>query len=1005
MADNLDPETLRELNEAMREMRETVSQMVPAVMLMTAAMTKAAVATTGETASTKDATKIVDDYVKSVAEATLAEKQKIEQDKKDAALKQVLNDYQKTTTETLGKFQTALFSTTTGMSKYSAAASGLTASINSTLAAMSAFAPKMISMGSKMGSSLKGIWNDPDPMGSLKNTVKSFTALITPVNVVTTLMKGLTRGLTLLVSIVGTAVESVFKQNDAYLKAADDLATFGGTGALTATEIGKLGRAAGYSKENLDSFVKVTKSLGSDIIGLSSTVSGGIKVFGQMIAMDEETLRTYRALGFTQEQLNQTQADYIKLQVRAGIQITDQMKRDGAMRKASLDYTDNLLVLSSLSGMEIEDIKKKQEMARADISFQTAVAMKSKEMAELEEKANQTNNLALKAEYKQRRETLEAEIENMKGLQDMGIVAKMSAQDLAGFSQLIATGGKSVTELSSKFVRMTDSSGTSIAQFVQEVMAGKKDFRGILKSIAESTDKDLDMVGKSQIAIRDEMTSTYATAGNYIELAAKLRGKSEKEISIIIQKEIEQRKRAARDDPLQALRGEQETLERRLRLVADSMLDMISGPINTGFKTLIEITDHLAEALASGVDYINNFFGKKTDFASMFKTPEQLKQNLDKVNKEVEKLESQLNKEVNARMEYLTLEAQYDQKQKELKEARDKGRNEEAKKLEKEFSAIGVALMNAKAKISTPGVVFDREQALKGSRAEQDIRENLRGKLGEKAQAQSSYETRLKQKGVKSEGQLSQENKSTNESGAETGRLGTRGLGAGLSFDKIFKFSGNSGSRESFEQLDAGFKSKLTSAAEEYFKTTGKPLQINSATRSFDDQQRLYQETVNAGRPGIGPGGAPVAKPDPNNPSKHILGMAADIQQYTDPIAVKILNSYGLVNTKVKDDPQHFEQARYGGIFSGPSSGYPVMMHGDEVILPLPDASKINKEELPAAISRSVGAPISTDTNADNTNTLVTAMIDVLTTKLDKVIDKLETSNNIQDDLLKYSMV
>ena len=38
MADNLDPETLRQLNDSMREMRETVAGMVPAMVLMTAAM-------------------------------------------------------------------------------------------------------------------------------------------------------------------------------------------------------------------------------------------------------------------------------------------------------------------------------------------------------------------------------------------------------------------------------------------------------------------------------------------------------------------------------------------------------------------------------------------------------------------------------------------------------------------------------------------------------------------------------------------------------------------------------------------------------------------------------------------------------------------------------------------------------------------------------------------------------------------------------------------------------
>lgn len=126
---------------------------------------------------------------------------------------------------------------------------------------------------------------------------------------------------------------------------------------------------------------------------------------------------------------------------------------------------------------------------------------------------------------------------------------------------------------------------------------------------------------------------------------------------------------------------------------------------------------------------------------------------------------------------------------------------------------------------------------------------------------------------------------------------------------KYLKFGSRTGSREAFNQLPAATREPLLSAARDYFNKTGKPLQINSAMRSEADQKRLYDETVAAGRPGIGPTGMPVAKP---GKSAHGRGIAIDIQQgKDDPVAVGILNQYGFVQT-VKNDPVHFE-VRGGG--------------------------------------------------------------------------------------------
>jgi hypothetical protein len=140
-----------------------------------------------------------------------------------------------------------------------------------------------------------------------------------------------------------------------------------------------------------------------------------------------------------------------------------------------------------------------------------------------------------------------------------------------------------------------------------------------------------------------------------------------------------------------------------------------------------------------------------------------------------------------------------------------------------------------------------------------------------------------------------------------------------------------SGSKSAFEGLDAGFKAAVVEAAKQYNAVTGQPIQINSARRDPADQERLYNETVEAGRPGIGPTGMKVAKP---GRSLHERGHAVDIQQYKDPAAVSAFNAQGLLQ-KVPNDPVHF-QAKDGGVFDGPDSGYNnITLHGTEAIIPL----------------------------------------------------------------------
>jgi hypothetical protein len=153
--------------------------------------------------------------------------------------------------------------------------------------------------------------------------------------------------------------------------------------------------------------------------------------------------------------------------------------------------------------------------------------------------------------------------------------------------------------------------------------------------------------------------------------------------------------------------------------------------------------------------------------------------------------------------------------------------------------------------------------------------------------------------------------------------------------EDVLTFTARSGSQQAFEGLEGNFKQAVLAAAEQYKAATGKPIQLNSAKRDPADQERLYEETVKLGTPGIGANGMPVGKP---GRSLHERGQAVDIQNYKDPAAIAAFNAQGLFQ-KVPNDPVHF-QARDGGVFSGPDSGYDnITLHGTEAVIPLKDGA------------------------------------------------------------------
>ena len=110
----------------------------------------------------------------------------------------------------------------------------------------------------------------------------------------------------------------------------------------------------------------------------------------------------------------------------------------------------------------------------------------------------------------------------------------------------------------------------------------------------------------------------------------------------------------------------------------------------------------------------------------------------------------------------------------------------------------------------------------------------------------------------------------------------------------------------------------------------------------------------------------------------------------------------GKIPTKVSADA--------GGLAMGPETGYPATLHGNEMIVPLDPNSflaelgKKTNTEIQAQLQDKAAVIGSKDPEIFKELAIINqSMMDMMATKLDAVIDKLDSSNNTQSKILKYS--
>ncbi len=151
------------------------------------------------------------------------------------------------------------------------------------------------------------------------------------------------------------------QQADNILKATDEVARMGAAGTFTAKQILDMGHGAGLTSMELEKLTGPMKSVAGGFVALGGTTSEGIKKFGEMVAVSEDVRREFKRLGMGDKERNQTMADFVSLMNKSGTAFSGELSSAGAVQQAALQYTRQMYVLADVSGMSVEEAKKKYE--------------------------------------------------------------------------------------------------------------------------------------------------------------------------------------------------------------------------------------------------------------------------------------------------------------------------------------------------------------------------------------------------------------------------------------------------------------------------------------------------------------------------------------------------------------------------------------------------------------------------------------------------------------------
>lgn len=367
----------------------------------------------------------------------------------------------------------------------------------------------------------------------------------------------------LLLGAVAVLAGSSLKYSDATVEAYDTVAKSTGGIGTSAEGLMKMGKNAQLSSKTIGYMTKGISDLGTNILNLGGTSSQGVEMYNKLIAVGDKTLKQYRNMGYTQEQLIQAQTDFVNLNAQVG---ADMAKNPRELQKASLKYIDNVNRLSELTGANEKAQNDALAAAQAQENFNA-------HLADLEDqRANATSDAE--------RKRLDAQIQAER---NYAIIAEqldpVKSKAILG---LLASKGKPI--ITEETIAALRNSPEILDQINKIKKTGQDQSAELTQTIVDSHKKFMEHGGSAMTGMGQEFSdyaALYGEGNKTREFAAKMDGMSlaqRKKLMVDLNKEQEKKKNQQND--IVAQRGQIESQERQLQLNFDNILKPLSEKLN-----------------------------------------------------------------------------------------------------------------------------------------------------------------------------------------------------------------------------------------------------------------------------------------------------------------------------------------------------------------------------------------------------------------------------------------
>jgi hypothetical protein len=802
-----------------------------------------------------------------------------------------------------------------------------------------------------------------------------------------------------LIKIFGQVAAASLKQNDALMKSYRELAEAGSVSGSLEQLRDDLHKV-GLTSEEAEKFGAMLKKNAPELAAFGGSVTAGkeklLGVIQGMIGPNNEIERAMAHIGYGAEEMRDATADYIAKQAKLGL---SQAKTEAELRQESSKYMVTLRELQELTGMSRDEAQKLMDQQMSEYRYNEYLRQ-----LELSGKKEEAANLrSYMASYEK-------------------TFGKQNANDLM---EQIVNKGAAVGEASTRAMLSTQNKGYENAMKAQK---GQIDMYDGLKDTAAGMRRNMNQLGVAYNQAGQQIGTLTGSNEGLIGMQM-MEGKTRQEV----QKKLKEAMNTEKDRLDTNVKTEQEA--RALRIAADKGIYEVGNMVVSMFEKLTRAMFGFGKGLAKIIDtisskipgmgqtHLSDAFRDADDVASDLESTRQSRAAIaedliatkakleateaeigkqldirDKANEQIKIKQKEINdltanlstmKGEDRRKAYMDLEV----KKKELAQA-----EHEKKKSEKEFNLAekDAALQKQRKQI------LDNEQKLQAEdkRIQELEKEqaSMEATPSSRSAATSSATGGGKGGGAplsaakNMEGNRSLTTEITSADGKKEvrqgGTISWRNNNPGNlrdgKYSREYGSIGTAGGFAVFPDMATGEKARERLLFEsDLYKGLSIGSAISKYAPSSENNTRAYiQQILNA------------------TGAKETTAMAELTPEQRQAMLAAMKQHEGFKEGTIK-------QAHGGGVFDGPDSGYPVMLHGNEAVIPMPnmgDFIKDVKKESLAALS---------NTQVTNQNTVTQPSIDmsglekliveVMATKFDDMISHLDSANDTLSNILKHA--